>query len=197
MNIRNASEAGGRIHEANCDIWQVPDQNGSDALIDAGYQDDAFIAYLSAVSPIYAAFSRILAQFSGILLLAMTDDRTVLGLDRAVYVTARDQLNEAHARLQDIAAPPGCARHRDALGQIAAGLDRAAAELDIIAALRDPRHRKTRVADVVLVLKHVQRRLIATAEPDANIAPVDFQGGCCSCGALAVAPDSSTTTGRT
>jgi len=53
VNIRNASEAGGRIHEANCDIWQVPDQNGSDALIDAGYQDDAFIAYLSAVSPIY------------------------------------------------------------------------------------------------------------------------------------------------
>jgi hypothetical protein len=32
-------------------------------------------------------------------------------------------------------------------------------------------------------LHAAQRLLIATAEPDAQIAPVDFSHACCSCGA--------------
>jgi hypothetical protein len=36
-------------------------------------------------------------------------------------------------------------------------------------------------------LHSVQRLLMATAEPDANIVPVDFDQGCCNCGKLALA----------
>ena len=37
--------------------------------------------------------------------------------------------------------------------------------------------------DIIRALHVAQRLLIATAEPDARITPVDFSNACCSCGA--------------
>ena len=170
-----------RIHDADCDIWKVAEGSSPDALIAAGYRREDMVLYLSSISPIYAAFSRVLAQFSGILLLAMTDTRTVINLDRAMWLSAQDQLSEAQDRLHDVGVPADAKRHYDALVRTGIGLADTAINLDEIAAHRDPLQRKAQVNHLLTSLKRVQRMLIATAEPDANIAPVDFNGGCCSC----------------
>jgi hypothetical protein len=114
------------IHSAACDIWETPALSAPDALLDQGYRDETTIAYLSAISPIYHALSRILAQFSGLLLLSMSAGRSELSLDHSMHQTALDQLCEAGERLAPIKVPPMADRHYRALAEITAQLHRVA-----------------------------------------------------------------------
>lgn len=173
-----------KIHEAHCDVWATPEMSSPDVLLTAGYEDEATIAYLASVSPLYAALSRILAQYSGILLLAMTDTRTIVGLDQGLWRSAQDQLAEADDRLQSVEAPAVAIQHWHALNSIAKGLKTTAVKLDRVSVHHDPTNRKENITVLLKQLQSIQRLLIATAEPDANITPVDFESACCTCRTL-------------
>ena len=55
--------------------------------------------------------------------------------------------------------------------------------MDSLSALLGQQARDDAKHEIIRKLHVVQRLLIATAEPDANITPVDFSHACCTCGA--------------
>lgn len=183
----------GRLHDAECDIWDIPATSGVEQIFNAGYQDEATAAYLSQATPLYAAQSRILAQLSGVLLLALAAPRksASLDLDHAIYTSARDQLSELQERLRALHIPQAAMRHHGALRTCADHLGNALRGMDSLptslGTLRDAGQK-----DIIRQLHHAQRLLIATAEPDAQITPVDLSHACCSC-AVASTPKQSLT----
>ncbi len=169
------------IHSAACDIWKIPDDSLPEILVDRGYEDEAVISYLSAVSPIYNALSRIFAQYSGLLLLAMQAAKPELSLDHLMHQSALDQLGEVGERLLVLKAPPAAQKHVAALRQVLGQLQAVARDMDALSAIRGEEARTKAIADIIRQLHGTQRLLIATAAPDANITPVDFSQGCCNC----------------
>lgn len=180
MTVAQATDA--TVHAADCGVWDQPGAERIDALIAAGYEDEAVARYLAEARPVYDALGRVLAQLSGVLLLAMTS-RRALSLDHAMFRTAREQLAEAAERLASIRAPAAAARHVAALGDLAEHLAAAARGMDRAPGALVGAPREERLRETVKRLQAAQRLLIASAEPDARIAPVDFSHACCSCGA--------------
>lgn len=178
---RSASSARS-VHTPDCDIWKTPDSSTPEILLGLGYEDESVVLYLSAISPVYNALSRVLAQFSGLLLLAAHARRPELSLDHAMHHTALEQLGEAEERLAPVSVPTAAQRHFQALKSIAAQLHMIAQGMDHLSAIRGKELRLEGVSDITRQLHLVQKLLIATAEPGANIAPVDFSHGCCNCG---------------
>lgn len=185
--MTQATRTAETVHAADCGIWDIPETSGVEQIFAAGYRDEATARYLSQVTPIYAVLSRVLAQLSGVLLLALTvpagRKAGALDLDHAVFTVAADQLTEARERLRALHAPAAAARHHAALSDCAQHLHHAMQGMDrlptSLGALRDAAQR-----DIIRALHSAQRLLIATAEPDARITPVDFSNACCSCGAI-------------
>lgn len=177
-----ASKNGG-IHDAQCGIWDIPEASNVDVILRGGYEDEAIASYLAHASPIYNVLSRVLAQLSGVLLLAMTRGHRDLSLDHAIYTTAVDQLSEARERLHALKAPAAASRHHAALQDLAGSLAEAATKMDALSAMLGQQARDDAKHEIVRKLHVAQRLLIATAEPDANITPVDFSHACCTCGA--------------
>lgn len=173
----------GGIHEAQCGIWDIPEVSSVDVILEGGYQDEAIASYLAQASPLYNVLSRILAQLSGVLLLAMTRGHQDLSLDHAIYTTAVEQLTEARERLRALKAPASASRHHAALQDLADRLAEAAKKMDSLSALIGQQARDDAKREIIRKLHVAQRLLIATAEPDANITPVDFSHACCTCGA--------------
>lgn len=173
----------GEIHDAKCGIWDIPDASGVDVILVGKYRDEAVATYLSEASPLYNAFSRILAQLSGVLLLAMTRGYRDLSLDHAIYTTAVEQLEEARERLRALKAPAVASRHHAALQDLGSCLAESATKMDALSAIIGRDAREDAKHEVIRKLHVAQRLLIATAEPDANITPVDFSHACCTCGA--------------
>ena len=172
------------LHDADCGIWDIPATSGVDRIFAAGYRDEATAQYLSQVTPLYAALSRVLAQLSGLMLSSLTTRRGggALDLDHAIYATATEQLREAGERLRALRVPQAAVRHHAAMGDCAEHLQAVARDMQkltaSLGALRAAGQR-----DIIRQLHVAQRLLIATAEPDARITPVDFSNACCSCGA--------------
>lgn len=183
----------GKLHDAGCGIWDIPAMSGVEQIFAAGYQDEATAAYLSQVTPLYAAQSRILAQLSGVLLLALATPRksTSLDLDHAIFTSARDQLSELQERLRALHIPPAATRHHRALQTCADHLSNALRGMESLptslGTLRDVGQK-----DIIRQLHYAQRLLIATAEPDAQITPVDLSHACCSCAVAATSKQSLT-----
>lgn len=169
------------IHAAECDIWKIADISTPDTLLGKGYEDEAVVVYLSDISPLYNALSRILAQFSGLLLLSMNAGRATLSLDHSMYSTALDQLCEVDERLSAIKIPAVAENHFHAMQEIATQLRIAARSMDKLSDKCGSAARKTVMMEIVRMLYSIQKILIATAEPGANITPVDFTNTCCSC----------------
>ena len=173
------------LHDAHCDIWAVPQMSSPDVLIAAGYDDEAVVSYLADISPIYAALCRIVAQFGGILLLAMNAKQPALSLDHQMWTTACDQLAEASERLQAIKPPAEANQHFKAMGHLATELQQLAKDTDALSVTRDAAQRHQDVMTILQRLQSIQKLLVGTAVPSANITPVDFSHACCTCGASA------------
>jgi len=169
------------IHAAECDIWKIPEISSPDVLLGNGYEDEAVIVYLSGISPIYNALSRILAQFSGLLLLSMNAGRTILSLDHSMHSTALDQLCEVDEGLAATKIPLTAENHFHALEKIATQLRGVAANMDNLSEKSGASARKSAIMEIIQKLYSIQKLLIATAEPGANITPVDFTNACCNC----------------
>jgi hypothetical protein len=182
MTSAPASKNGG-IHDAQCGIWDIPEASDVDVILQGGYEDEAIASYLAHASPLYNVLSRVLAQLSGVLLLAMTRGHQVLSLDHAIYTTAVEQLSEARERLRALKVPAAASRHHAALQDLAGRLEEAAKKMDALSALLSQQARGDAKHEIIRELHVAQRLLIATAEPDANITPVDFSHACCTCGA--------------
>ncbi len=171
-----------KLHGAECGIWDIPSTSGAEHIFAAGYTDEAVAAYLSQATPLYAALSRILAQLSGVMLLSLGTRRKsgALDLDHAIHISAMDQLTEVQDRLRALHVPHTAARHHGALQTCADHLSGALRGMDILpsslGSLRDAGQK-----DIIRQLHLAQRLLIATAEPDAKITPVDLSHACCSC----------------
>ncbi|MCB9948131.1 MAG: hypothetical protein H6842_09920 [Rhodospirillaceae bacterium] len=183
-----AAATAGHIHRADCSIWDTPDDARPEAIAASGLEDEAVIAYLGTVRPIYDALGRVLGQLSGLLLLASTGGRSGLDLDRGMYRTATGQLGEAAERLRAVRVPAAAARHHARLAAIAETLGEVARALDRAPVRRLDDHSLRPAAALVDQLSAGQRLLISVSEPRAGMTPVDFSGACCSCGAKAVAP---------
>ncbi|WP_193174579.1 hypothetical protein [Oricola nitratireducens] len=180
---RTHAPKNGAIHDAQCGVWEIPETSSVDVILEGGYRDEAIASYLAQASPLYNALSRILAQLSGVLLLATTRGHRDLSLDHAIYTTAVEQLTEARERLRALKAPAAASRHYTALQDLAGCLAEAAEKMDSLSALLGQQARDDAKHEIIRKLHVVQRLLIATAEPDANITPVDFSHACCTCGA--------------
>jgi hypothetical protein len=172
-----------RIHKADCDVWDLPPTKTQKRLHPEMGRDPATDRYLARIAPAYDGLGRVMAQLSGIFLLALTRDGTGpdLHLDHSMYTIALDQLAEAREIIGGAVAPAPALRHRaglvdlaDRLADVAAGMDRMAGR----------GHVSDRDFDRTNVLKRLaaaQRLLIATAAPGAGITPVDFNHACCNC----------------
>ena len=180
MKIRKPSEPG--IHSPECEIWEVPSSEGVENLLAGAYEDESIARYLVDARPVYDAFSRILAQLSGVLLLTITSRRKQLALDHDMFRTAKEQLSEAVARLGAVHAPPSAQGHRGALEGIATHLSLATTTLDGLFAKAGESSRDAVLRDAVKRLHFAQRMIVAAAEPEANMMPVDLSHACCTCG---------------
>lgn len=168
------------LHAARCDVWDLlPEGDGTPVSYDRSSADGG--RYGAAIRPIYDDLGRAMAQLSGLFLLRLTGNGSGLHLDHDMYKVACEKLAEARARLADITPPSLAARHHGALAELAGHLSEAALAMDRLAARQsaDEAGRKA-------VLRHLhcaQQLLVAAAEPDAGVTPIDFSNACCSCGA--------------
>jgi hypothetical protein len=166
------------IHRADCSLWDTPADSQPEALLVLGYRDDVMIAYLSAARPIYDALKRCLGQLSGLLLLYQAK-----GLDRnrsdLLITTVRQQLGEAGERLRALVAPAAAGSHYGRLVNLGQNLKAVSEKFDRTIDLVDPA--SADLDAVVDALFSIQRGLLATAEPRAGLAPVDFTAACCTC----------------
>lgn len=168
------------LHAHHCDIWALADAAPEASPPAQG--DEATARYLAQVRPIYDTMARVMAQLAGIFLLRLTSATPGLHLDHEMYGTACEQLGGARERLASLRVPPSAGRHHAALARMGTHLGEAARGMDRLATRAGARDDSARRA-VMRDLHAAQRLMIATAEPDANIAPVDFSHACCSCGA--------------
>lgn len=171
------------LHQADCDVWDLPDPRTAPQLHLKPGRDPATDRYLAQIAPAYEVLGRVLAQLSGVFLLALTRDGRGPGLhlDHAVYTIALDQLAEARDILGGALAIEPTQRHKAGLDDLANRLSDAAAGMDRMAGRRYAAQGDTDKQDILKSLAAAQRLLIATAEPDAGITPVDFDNACCNC----------------
>jgi hypothetical protein len=166
------------MHGADCAVWETPAGSQPEALLVLGYRDEAMIAYLGAVRPIYDAFKRCLGQLSGLLLLFQAQ-----GLDRnrgaLLTASVREQLRESGEGIRALKVPAGAAAHYASLVNLGQNLKAVSEKLDRRIDLIDPA--SADLDALVDALFSIQRSLLATAEPRAGLAPVDFTAACCSC----------------
>jgi hypothetical protein len=96
-----------------------------------------------------------------------------------MYALARDQLEQARDTIRAAQPPEAARRHYAGLCDLADRLGEAADVMDRSAASRVVADTDRR--DVLQRLAAAQRLLIACAEPDAGLVPVDFENACCNC----------------
>ena len=171
------------LHAANCGIWDIPQTADVDRLVAGLRLDEGSALYLTEVAPLYHSLARVLAQLSGVLLLAMTAARFALPLDHPAWSDAKARLAEASARLKTHAAPPSATAHFRSIEALADHLAGAAREIEAAAPAQSGPLRRHRLQAALGRLHAAQKLLVATAAPDANITPVDLSHACCSCGA--------------
>lgn len=181
MNNSAVRNGDGKLHEAGCGVWDVPDASDVEFIIDAGFGDEAIAGYLAHARPVYDTLNRVLAQLSGVLLLAMTSGKSDLALDHDVYRIALERLSEAHERQRALKAPASAARHHAVLADIVVRLEAAAKDMDALSAILGRDAREAHMRKIIIKLHGAQRLLVAAAQPDANITPVDFSHACCTC----------------
>ncbi len=169
------------LHEVDCDVWDLPRTDTAEPLHPETGHDPATDRYLARIGPAYERLGRVMAQLSGIFLLALTRDGKGPGLhlDHALYSVARDQLAEAREIIAGAVAPGPAQRHRRGLMDLADRLEEAARGMDRMTTRSGDGDADRR--DVLKRLAAAQRLLIACAEPDAGITPVDFDNACCNC----------------
>lgn len=180
MTLQSPSPA---LHAADCGIWDIPQTADVDVLVTGLRLDERSALYLTEVAPLYHSLARVLAQLSGILLLAMTAHRFALPLDHAAWSDATIRLSEANARLKTFAVPPSASAHFRAIEGLASHLAGAAANIEAAAAPLPGPPRRHGLQAALGRLHAAQKLLVATAMPDANITPVDLSHACCNCGA--------------
>lgn len=172
------SRASPTIHAAACSVWDVPAESTPEALSGKGYRVDAHAAYLAAARPIYDALKRCIGQLGGVLLLMQAE-----GLDRAradaVLNSVRDQLRELKERSRAFPVPGAAQRHYHELERLLGLLGSIYRRLECAADLIDPG--SAELGDAVAALFACHAGLLATAEPRAGLAPVDFRAACCTC----------------
>ena len=171
-----------RVHEVNCGIWDVPPTSEVEHLLTIGIETPAAAEYLSAITPLYAACARTLAQLAGLLLLGMTGGTRGLPLDHMILASARGQLLEASERLKWLRTPAIALRHRSAMTAIVDGLTAALQQIDTTSASLDGHRRQEEATKIARRLHVVQHLLVAAAVPNVRITPVDLGSACCSCG---------------
>ena len=171
------------LHQASCDVWDMPRSDAVESFHPETGRDPATDLYLARIAPAYERLARVLAQLCGVFLLALTRDGkgTVIHLDHAIYTIALDQLGESREIIGGAVAPEAAQRHRTGLVDLADHLAAAAAGMDRMSGRRTGVDFDTDKRDVLKCLAVAQRLLIATAEPDAGITPVDFDHACCNC----------------
>ena len=172
----------GRVHHVTCGIWDIPPTSQVEHLLSISSATPEGATYLSAVTPLYAATARILAQLAGLLLLGMTSGARGLPLDHMIFASARAQLAEASERLQALRAPASALRHRAAMDAIIDGLTATAQLIGATSASLDGQRRQEDVSQIARRLHVVQHLLVAAAVPNVGITPVDLSAACCSCG---------------
>lgn len=172
----------GRVHHATCGIWDIPPTSQVEYLLSISSATPAGAAYLSAITPLYAACARTLAQLAGLLLLGMTGGPRGLPLDHMILASARSQLLEASERLQALRAPASAARHWTAMTTIMDGLAAALQLIDGTSSFLDGHRRQEDVTQIARRLHAVQHLMVAAAVPNVGITPVDLSAACCSCG---------------
>ena len=170
-----------QVHQAQCGIWEIPQTAEIEYLLANGVNDPTVATYLSAITPLYSAASRILSQLAGLLLLAMTSQSSGLPLDHVILSSAREQLQEASDRLRGLAPLSSALRHRSIMTDAMEGLAAALGMIDLTRASLDPHRRQQDVTIILRQLHVVQRLLIVAALPTVNIAPVDLSMACCTC----------------
>jgi len=174
-----------RIHDAACDTWDLPKVSQSGALHPEIGKDTATDRYLASIAPAYGQLGRVLAQLSGIFLLALTRTggglEPHLHLDHAMYAIAHDQLEHAHETIQSVSVPERARRHHAGLSDMIRHLSDAALGMDRLSAQKGEAGHATAKREILKHMAEAQRLLIATAEPDAGVTPVDFNNACCSC----------------
>jgi hypothetical protein len=170
------------IHQVDCDVWNLPSSiTIEERLHPKTGLDPATDQYLASIAPAYDGLGRVMAQLSGIFLLVLTRAGPGLHLDHAIYTVALDQLAEAREIIRSVVAPDLARRHRAGLVDLADRLTEAAAGMDRMAGRRYLSYRETDKRNILQRLAAAQRLLIATAEPDSGITPVDFNNACCNC----------------
>ncbi len=169
------------VHQADCDVWDLP--KASDNLHPAPGPDAATERYLAQMKPAYDGLARVLAQLSGVFLLALTRDGAGPGLhlDHPVYTIALNDLAEARETIGGVVAPDAGRHHRAGLVDLADRLADTAAGMDRMTRRRIATDRESDKRAVLQHLAAAQRLLVATAEPDAGLTPVDFDHACCNC----------------
>jgi hypothetical protein len=181
-----------RVHQVDCGMWEIPPTSEVEHLLSIGIETAAAAAYLSHITPIYAASARTLAQLAGLLLLGMTGGTRGLPLDHMILASARQQLLEASERLKGLRAPAIALRHQSAMMAIMGGLMAALKQIETTSASLDGHRKQEEVTQVARRLHVVQHLLVAAAVPNVRITPVDLSFACCSCGAAQ--PDKATPT---
>ena len=171
-----------RVHEPSCGIWDIPPSFAVEHLLAHGIEGPAAATYLSAVTPLYAAAARIMAQLAGLLLLGTTSTTRGLPLDHPILASARAQMQEASDRQRALPAPASALRHRWAMTAIMEGLAAALLQIETTSATLDGHSRQEQVTQIARQLHLVQRLLVAAAVPNVGITPVDLSAACCSCG---------------
>lgn len=171
------------LHAADCGVWDIPRTQDIDLLVSGPGFDDAAATYLTEIAPLYHSLAQVLAQVSGVLLLAMTSRHGAIPLDHSAWQEARRRLAEAPQRMRGLKLPPAAATHFRAMEEIAAHLGAAAAEVEAAATTLAETPREARLRQALARLHAAQKLLVAAAVPDAKITPVDLSHACCNCGA--------------
>ncbi|MBO0904724.1 hypothetical protein [Jiella sonneratiae] len=171
------------FHASHCDVWDLPPPPEADArLAHVEPGDEAMQRYRSGVRPVYETLARVMAQLSGLFLLRLTGGGRALQLDHPMFGVACDQLAAGRDDLRALAVPAAATRHHAALSLMAGHLAAAAQAMDRLAASRGAAPDEDGKRGVLRQLHAAQGLLIAAAEPDAGITPIDFSHACCSCG---------------
>lgn len=166
------------VHDSDCPTLAMPEIDPEVLLADV--QDDAVIAYLQQVRPVYERLKRVLGQFSGVFILAQTTRRNV-ERDRPLVTTAREQLEQVADTARRIAPPERAGRHHACLLEVADHLTAVSTALTKQFDLIVPDSNEMRAAMRRLYAAHAC--LLAVSDDRAGMTPVDFSQACCCCGA--------------
>ncbi|MBK1696143.1 hypothetical protein [Rhodovibrio salinarum] len=177
--FRQGQKAKAGIHDSDCPALGMPEIDPEVLLADI--QDEAVVAYLQEVRPVYERLKRVLGQFSGVFILAQTTRRNV-DRDRPLVTTAREQLAQAADAAGRIVPPGRARRHHACLLEVAEHLTAVSDALTRRVDLLVPDSHDLSEAMRRLYAAHA--RLLAVSDERAGMTPVDFSQACC-CGSAA------------